>query len=72
MEIDVTVEILSAGDNTTDGLRHAGSFTLYQLYLLQTRPDRVSVQGVYADVKGVVLYDQEARFSLGLRLPSFS
>ena len=36
----------------TDGARHADSCTHY---LLQARPDRVSVQGFYADVEGVVL-----------------
>ena len=51
-EIDATVEIHSAGTNATDGPRHAGSYTLY---LLQARPDRVSVQGFYADAKGVML-----------------
>ena len=51
-EIDATVEIHSAGENAKDGLRHAVSYTFY---LLQARPDRVSVQGFYADAKGVVL-----------------
>ena len=55
-EIDATVEIHhSAGENlnaTPDDPRHANS---YALNLLQARPDRVSVQGFYADMNGVVL-----------------
>ncbi|KAF8804271.1 hypothetical protein BYT27DRAFT_7107756 [Phlegmacium glaucopus] len=51
-EIDATVEIHSGGTNVTAGPRHVASYTLY---LLQARPDRVSVQGFYVDEKGVVL-----------------
>lgn len=51
-EIDTTVEIYPAGTNKTDGLRQAISYTLY---LLQARPDRVSVQGFYADANSVIL-----------------
>jgi hypothetical protein len=35
-----------------EGPRHAISYTLF---LLQARPDRVSVQGFYVDLKGVIL-----------------
>ena len=51
-EIEATVKIHSAGENAKNGLLHAVSYTVY---LLQARPDRVSVQGFYADANGVVL-----------------
>lgn len=51
-EIDATVEIQSAGKSQVDAPRQAGSYTLY---LLQSRPDRVAVQGFYADKEGVIL-----------------
>ena len=40
-----------ARENATDGPRLSGSYTFY---IFQARPDLVSVQGFYADVKGVV------------------
>lgn len=53
-EIDATIEIISTRTSTAaqGGLRQAISYTLF---LLKARPDRVSVQGVYADCEGVVL-----------------
>lgn len=50
--IDATVEIHSAGTSATAGPHQAASYTFY---LLQARPDRISVQGFYVDEKGIVL-----------------
>jgi hypothetical protein len=52
-DVEAAIEIHSKGTNSTDGPLQAMS---YAYYLLQARPDRVAVQGMYVDKGGVTLF----------------
>ncbi|KAF8174547.1 hypothetical protein BJ912DRAFT_44745 [Pholiota molesta] len=52
-DVEAAIEIQSEGTNATDGPRQAMS---YAYFLLQARPDRVAVQGMYVDSVGVTLF----------------
>ncbi|KAF9476031.1 hypothetical protein BDN70DRAFT_995968 [Pholiota conissans] len=50
--LDATVEIHSSGTSEKKGIHQA---IVYTYYLLQARPDRISVPGMYVDEEGIVL-----------------
>ncbi|KAF8149829.1 hypothetical protein B0H34DRAFT_862560 [Crassisporium funariophilum] len=52
-DVEAAIKIHSKGTNLTDGPLQAMS---YAYYLLQARPDRVAVQGMYVDEGGVTLF----------------
>ncbi|KAF8153439.1 hypothetical protein B0H34DRAFT_861538 [Crassisporium funariophilum] len=52
-DVEATIEIHSKGTNLTDGPLNAMS---YAYFLLQARPNRVAVQGMYVDSVGVTLF----------------
>jgi hypothetical protein len=52
-DVEATIEIHSKGTNSTDGPHQAMA---YAYFLLQARPDRVAVQGMYVDKGGVTLF----------------
>ncbi|KAF9477177.1 hypothetical protein BDN70DRAFT_838189 [Pholiota conissans] len=52
-DVEATIESLSSGTSFPEGLRQAMAYTYF---LLQARPDRISVPGMYVDHVGVVLF----------------
>ncbi|KAF9477173.1 hypothetical protein BDN70DRAFT_995121 [Pholiota conissans] len=52
-DVEATIEIHSEGATRTTGPRQAMA---YAYFLLQARPDRISVPGMYVDDEGVMLF----------------